>query len=136
MPLPDQLAGALRHSHTAPEADRRQFIRGVGMAVLTVHCLPLAACVEGPSSGERDAAPDSLKIASGPGKFGHVHDLAIPFALLSAPPAEGVALSTSKAFLHRHDLRLSQAELALVHGGGTVTQRASSHVFVIALTRA
>lgn len=120
--------------HAAP-ADRRRFVKGVGMAVLTVHCLPLLSCAADPSPLETAGAPDGLKILSSPGKFGHVHDLLIPLALLSAPPVQGVELTTGKAFLHQHNVRLSQADLALVHGGGTVTQKASSHVFVITLAK-
>lgn len=64
-----------------------------------------------------------------------MHDLLIPRALLSAPPVQGVALTTSKAFLRQHHVTLTQDELALVHRGGTVTQKASSHIFVIALAK-
>lgn len=115
--------------------DRRGFVRGIGMAVLTVHCLPLLSCAADPSPLEVAGAPDGLTIPSSPGKFGHVHDLLIPLALLTAPPVQGVELTTSKAFLHQHNVRLSQDDLTLVHGGGTVTQKASSHVFVIALAK-
>lgn len=119
----------------ALSADRRRFVKRVGMAVLTVHCLPLSGCSADQSSAEIADVVESLKVLSTPGKFGHVHDLVIPLALLSTPPAQGVALTTSKAFLHQHHVTLTQDELTRVHGGGTVTQKASSHRFVIALAK-
>jgi len=85
-------------------------------------------------SGESRAA-DDLIIKSGPGAFHHVHYLRIPNAVLAEPPARGAELTSSKAFLHQHRVVLSQKELRDVSEGGTVTQRASSHVFVIALAK-
>ena len=112
---------------------RRAFFSGVGVAVLTVQCLPLMACATAKSPSDGDAADDTLIIQSGPGAFGHVHDLAIPRAVLRTPPREGVELTSSKAFLHTHPIALSQKELVAVSQGGTVTKRGSSHRFVIAL---
>jgi hypothetical protein len=80
-------------------------------------------------------APDDLVIESGPGAFHHVHYLRIPEAALTAPPLEGVKVTSSKALFHQHPVALSQKELTEIHNGGTVSQRASSHVFVIALAR-
>jgi hypothetical protein len=76
---------------------------------------------------------DDLMIKSGPGAFHHVHYLRIPNAFLTAPPAHGAELTTTKALLHQHRIVLTQKELRDVNQGGTVIQRASSHVFVIAL---
>jgi len=64
-----------------------------------------------------------------------VHDLLIPFAILKAPPREGVALTTTEALLHRHTIGLTREQLITVNRGGTVTQKASSHLFVIALAK-
>ena len=85
----------------------------------------------------RDATQitDDLIIESGPGAFHHVHYLRIPIAFLTTPPAQGAALTTTKAFLHQHRIVLTQEELRSVNQGGTVIQRASSHVFVIALAK-
>lgn len=80
-------------------------------------------------------ATDDLIIESGPGAFHHVHYLRIPNALLTTPPAQGADLTTTKAFLHQHRIGLTQEDLRSVNRGGTVVQRASSHVFVIALAR-
>ena len=110
--------------------DRRRFVQRVGIAVLTVQCLPLTAHADGRSPDDHN-----LVIQSGPGAFGHVHDLLIPRAMLTTPPAQGVKLTSTTAFLHQHDITLTQKELTLVNQGGTVTQKASSHLFVIAWAR-
>jgi hypothetical protein len=103
--------------------DRREFIQGLGFAILTVQCLPLMAQETG----------DNLVIESGPGLFSHVHDLLIPYAVLNAPPPQGIKLTSTEAMFHQHNVALTQKELVTVKQGGTVTQKASSHLFVIAL---
>ena len=113
--------------------DRRRFIEGVGVAVLTVQCLPLIACGSGNSPSDGNQAADNLIIHSGPGFIPHVHDLLIPYAVLNAPPLEGVKLETTKALLHTHDVVLTQEELIIVNQGGTVTAKGGSHLFVIEL---
>lgn len=132
---PDQLVNVHRSiEHDTIASDRRRFIQEVGMAVLTVQCLPLIAQVAGnPPDGKQ--AGDNLIIQSGPGLFQHVHDLLIPYANLEAPPLQGVQLTSSQAMLHRHNIALTQKELTVVNKGGTVTQKASSHYFVIALAK-
>ena len=114
--------------------DRRKFIEGVGCAVLTAQLLPLIAHASGNSPSDDNEAADNLIIHSGPGFIPHVHDLLIPYAVLNAPPLQGVKLETTKALFHTHDVVLTQEELIIVNQGGTVTERASSHLFVIALT--
>ena len=114
---------------------RRRFIKAVGIAVLTVQCLPLMAQASAnpPSDGKKTA--DSLVIQSGPGAFSHVHDLLIPYAVLKAPPLEGIKLTTTEAVFHQHNIALTREQLISVNQGGTVTQKASSHLFVIALAK-
>lgn len=133
MTKPDQLVNIHRSIENGNEAialDRRKFIQEVGIAVLTVQCLPLIAHAAGnPPDG------DNLIVESGPGAFGHVHDLLIPKAVLKTPPVQGVELTSTKAFLHQHNIKLTRKELILVNQGGTVTQKASSHLFVIALAK-
>src|SRR5205085_1204610 len=82
-----------------------------------------------------EEAGGNLIIQSGPGLFDHVHDLLIPYALLKAPPLKGVQLTSTQAMLHQHNITLTQKELTIVNQGGTVTQKASSHRFVIALAQ-
>jgi hypothetical protein len=116
-------------------ADRREFIRGVGIAVLTVQCLDLVAHASTNPSTDGQERADDLIIQSGPGLFRHLHDLRIPYAVLNAPPPQGIKLTTTESLYHQHDIALTQNELAIVKQGGTVTQKASSHLFVIALAR-
>lgn len=114
-------------------SNRRTFIEAVGMAVLTVQCLPLIAHASATAPSDGQEATGSLTIRSGPGLFDHVHDLLVPYAVLNAPPPQGVELTSTKALFHQHTFLLTQKDLTTVHQGGTVTQKASSHVFVIAL---
>ena len=116
-------------------ADRRKFIKGVGFAVLTMQCLPLIAHASGDSPSDRNEATDSLIIQSSSGFVPHVHDLLIPYAVLNAPPLQGVGLKSTHALFHAHEVALTQKELIIVNQGGTVTQKASSHLFVIALAK-
>lgn len=115
--------------------DRRTFIEAVGMAVLTVQCLPLTAHASEHAPSEGKEAADSLIIRSGPGLLNHVHDLLVPYVVLKAPPTQGVELTSTQALLHQHTIVLTQKELTTVSQGGTVTQKASSHLFVIALAK-
>ena len=116
-------------------SERRKFMKAVGIAVLTVQCLPLMAHTleNQPTDGKNTA--DNLIIQSGPGAFSHVHDLLIPYAVLKAPPLEGVKLTSTEAVFHQHNIALTREQLISVNQGGTVTQKASSHLFVIALAK-
>ena len=114
------------------EIVRRKFIEGVGVAVLTAQFLPLIAHASGSSPSDSNEAADKLIIHSGPGFIPHVHDLLIPYAVLSAPPLQGVTLESTRALFHTHDVVLTQEELSAVSHGGTVTKIGGSHLFVIA----
>lgn len=115
--------------------DRRMFVKGVGFAVLTAQCLSLIACASGNSPSYDNEAANNLIIHSSSGYPPHVHDLLIPYAVLNAPPLQGVELKTTRAMLHAHRVVLTQKELITVNQGGTVTQKANSHLFVIALAK-
>ena len=115
--------------------DRRQFIKGVGFAVLTVQCLPLVADASGYSPNSGNTAADNLVVHSSSGFVPHAHDLLIPYAVLNSPPPQGVELSSTQAFFHTHKVVLTQKQLIAVSMGGTVTQKASSHLFVIELAK-
>ena len=119
----------------AVSLDRRQFLNQLGIAVLTVQCLSANALDSGDWHQGITGALDDLLIHSGPGAFSHEHDLLIPMAVIKTPPREGVHLTSSKALLHRHPISLTEQELTTVGLGGTVVQKASSHVFVIALAK-
>ena len=113
--------------------DRRKFIKGFGVAVLTVQFLPLIAHASGNSPSDGNEAVDNLIIHSGPGFIPHAHDLLIPYAVLNAPPLQGVRLESTRALFHTHEFVLTQEQLIAVNQGGTVTQIGGSHLFVIAL---
>jgi hypothetical protein len=115
--------------------DRRNFIKGVGFAVLTAQCLSLIACASGNSPSDGNKAADNLIIHSSAGTLSHVHDLLIPYAVLNAPPLEGVELKTTQAMFHMHQVVLTQEQLIIMNQGGTVNQKAGSHLFVIALAK-
>jgi len=115
--------------------DRRKFIKGVGFAILTAQCLSLIACASGHSASDGNKAADNLIIHSSSGTLSHVHDLLIPYAFLHAPPPQGVELKTTQAMFHMHPVALTQEQLITVKHGGTVNQKAGSHIFVIALAQ-
>ena len=117
------------------ECDRRTFLRGLGRAVLAVQSLALIGCESGDPPRDDKETVDNLILHSSPGNFDHVHDLLIPYALLRTPPSEGVKLLSTKSFFHRHEIALTQEELTTVNQGGSVTRKASSHLFVIALAK-
>jgi hypothetical protein len=114
---------------------RRQFLNQLGVVVLTVQCLSANALDSGDWHRVTAEGLDDLLIHSSPGAFSHTHDLLIPIAVIKTPPRQGVQLTSSKAFLHQHAISLTQQELTSVSQGGTVVQKASSHVFVIALAK-
>ena len=114
-------------------AGRRTFMKGVGVAVLTVQFLPLIAHASGDAASDGNEAADNLIIHSSRGFVPHVHDLLIPYAVLKAPPRQGVELTTTQALFHRHKVMLTREQLMIVNQGGTVTGKGGSHLFVIAL---
>jgi hypothetical protein len=101
--------------------------------VLAVQLLPMIAQAAANSPDDSNDPAKDLVIHSGPGLLGHVHDLLVPYAVLRMPPAEGVELTSTKAFLHTHNIRLTQADLEAITDGGTVSKKSSSHIFLIAL---
>jgi len=103
------------------------------MAVLTVQLLPAIARAAEGAAGASSARAGNLVIRSGQGFVPHTHDLSIPYAILRAPPAEGVKLTSSLARGHTHEVALSRDQLTAVNRGGTVTVKGGSHSFVIAL---
>ena len=72
--------------------DRREFIEGVGFAILTAQLFPLLAHASGNSPSDGNEAADNLIIRSGPGFVPHTHDLWIPYAILRTPPPQGATL--------------------------------------------
>jgi hypothetical protein len=111
---------------------RRQFLELLGYAALSVQ----VAC-----AGETAAPADSLAVTSSrASKLGdwvaHTHLLYVPMQLFRAPPREGVALSTTRTFLHSHEVVLTEAQLAAVVRGDTVLveDAVAAHTYSIALS--
>jgi len=115
--------------------DRRAFLKGLTFAVLSVQSLALIGCESGDPPLDEKIRDNNLVLRSSPGKFEHTHELVIPYELLRTPPRDGVTLLSSKGLFHRHEIVLDQEDLTTVNDGGTVTRKASSHIFVIALAR-
>lgn len=123
-------------SRHGAEADRRGFLAGTGLVLLSALALPAIAWVSEASPPDGPAPADTLVIRSGPGFVPHTHNLWIPYALLRSPPATGVTLISRPARGHTHQVALSRADLVAVDRGGTVSVNGGSHTFVIATARA
>ncbi|WP_421934238.1 hypothetical protein [Phenylobacterium sp.] len=120
----------------ANETHRRGVIAGVGLALLSLQVLPSAARAAAPSPAGGPPSAGALIIRSGQGFVPHTHDLWIPYAVLSAPPREGVTLTSTLARGHTHEVAFSHDELVAVHQGGTVSVKGGSHTFVVAIALA
>jgi hypothetical protein len=115
---------------------RRRFLKLLGQAALSVQILPLTGC----SSAVEVPPADSLVVTSSRNsKVGrwadHSHILYVPLRLFRVPPREGVTLTTTRTFLHTHEVVLTQAELATVARGGAVQVKDTNgtHTFSIEL---
>jgi len=113
---------------------RRRFLVLLGYAALSVQILPLT----GDASAAQTAPADSLAVTSSRNsKLGrwayHSHILYVPLQLFRVPPQQGVTLSTTWAFLHFHDVALTQAQLVTIARGGTVRVSGGTHTFSIEL---
>jgi hypothetical protein len=115
---------------------RRQFLKLLGYAALSIQILPLTGC----SSAEETAPPDSLAVTSSRNsKLGrwayHSHLLYVPLQLFRAPPRQGVTLSTTRTYFHSHEVPLTQDQLFTVARGGAVqvNDSAGAHSFSIQL---
>ncbi len=117
-------------------ADRRGFIKRAGFALLSVQLLPSVARAQERAAGDRNDAAENLIIRSGQGFVPHTHDLWIPYAILRAPPPQGVTLISTKARDHTHEVVLSHDQLAAVNSGEAVSAKGGSHTFVIAMALA
>ena len=116
---------------------RREFLKLLGYAALSLQILPLTAC----SLPEAEAPADSLAVTSSRGsKLGHwadhSHILYVPLQAFRIPPRQGVVLSTTRTYLHSHTVALTQAQLITVGRGGTVQVDDSTgvHSFSIELS--
>jgi hypothetical protein len=116
---------------------RRRALELLGIAALSVAILPVTG---GACGGAETAPPDSLAvISSRASKLGrwvaHTHVLYVPLKLFRAPPREGVMLSTTLTYFHRHEVALTEAQLVTIARGDNVRVKDSSaaHSYSIAL---
>ncbi|MEQ1876280.1 MAG: twin-arginine translocation signal domain-containing protein [Bdellovibrionia bacterium] len=110
------------------QVGRRDFIKGAGLATLSVFVVS-AAKAQDVLFGE-----ESLLIRSGRGRlFEHYHNLELPYKYLSNPPAGGVALYTTKTAWHFHKVPLTQVQLTAIAEGQkvTVADTVRDHLYVI-----
>lgn len=119
-----------------PPTDRRHLLEKAGLVLLAVQLLPSIARSSQALPRATSNPADALVVRSGPGFVPHTHDLWIPFALLKAPPSEGVKLTSTPSRGHTHEVALSRDELASVNRGGSVSVKGGSHTFLIALAAA
>jgi hypothetical protein len=115
---------------------RREFLKLLGFAALTVQIVPMLGC----EHGEEPAPPDSLAVTSSrTSKLGewvaHTHVLYVPLRLFTAPPPEGVSLSTTRTYFHSHQVVLTQDQLAAIARGDEVRvkDQSSAHDYSIRL---
>jgi hypothetical protein len=113
--------------------DRREFVQKLAVAILALQIAPLAQACSSLDEPSPAASGDALVATSTAGLFGHFHRLSILRELLESPPAQGVVLETTRAFLHRHSVQLSAEELSAIGSGKTVTRQISSHRLAICL---
>lgn len=113
--------------------DRRKIVKGLGVATLVILIAPLAQGCDSLDDESSAVSGATLIGVTTQGLFGHVHQLSIDRVLLENPPAEGVALETTRSLFHRHAVRLSAEELLAVGSGKTVTRQFSSHRLAICL---
>jgi hypothetical protein len=116
---------------------RRQFLKLLGYAALSIQILPLTGC----DSAVETPPTDSLAVTSSrDSKLGrwayHSHVLYVPLQLFRAPPAQGVTLSTTWTYFHSHQVALTEAQLVTVARGGAVQVQDSggAHTFSIQLS--
>lgn len=113
--------------------DRRAFAKELAAASSVIVIAPLTQACDSLDEERSAVSGRALVVATTEGLFGHVHQLRIDRALLENPPAQGVALETTRALFHRHAVRLSAEDLSAIGSGKTVTRQISSHRLVICL---
>jgi len=115
---------------------RREFLKLLGLAALSVQVMPLSGC----ASGEEPAPADSLAVTSSlNSKLGrwvyHSHVLYVPLQLFREPPPDGATLSTTRTYFHSHRVELTRAQLTAIARGDTVqvADLSEAHTYSIRL---
>jgi hypothetical protein len=112
---------------------RREFVKELAVVTLVIQIAPLAQACDPLDEEDPAVSGNALIATSTEGLFGHFHRLSILRELLESPPAQGIAIDTTRALFHRHSVRLSAEDLLAIADGKTVTRRISSHRLVICL---
>jgi hypothetical protein len=113
--------------------NRREVVKELAVATLVIAIAPLVQACDSLDEERSTVGGGALVATTTEGLFGHVHQLSIDGKLLERPPAEGVAIETTRSLFHRHDIRLSADELLAIGSGKTVTRQISSHRLEICL---
>jgi hypothetical protein len=113
--------------------NRRDVVKELAVATLVIALAPLVQACDSVDEERSAAGSDALVVTTTEGLLGHVHDLSIDEHLLESPPAEGVAIETTRSLFHRHTIQLSADELLAIKSGNTVTRQISSHHLAICL---
>jgi hypothetical protein len=90
---------------------RREFVKELAVATLVIQIAPLAQACDSLDEEDRAVTGNALIATSTEGLFGHFHRLSILRELLESPPAQGIAIDTTRALFHRHSVRLSAEDV-------------------------
>ena len=117
--------------------ERREFLIGVGAALLVPAFAAVSGCTSSTSSTSSDSFDVGSSPAQGPGGYPHTHVLRVLRADLANPPAGGVTYITGISEGHVHQVILSGTELVDIQSGKVVSKTSSiasghQHVFAIA----
>jgi hypothetical protein len=100
---------------------RRDFIRSASQSVAVLTIAPWHGAMAASPDPQTD---DTLRILSGESQYaplpGHLHYLDIPLEVFEEPPVDGVELTTTRAYAHRHKVVLTQEQIQHIADGGAV----------------
>ncbi|HSB33381.1 MAG TPA: hypothetical protein VLG39_02885 [Nitrospirota bacterium] len=97
--------------------DRREFLIGLGIALVAgPAAISLNSCGSSSSSGS-PAPANTFSVTSNPDNTGHSHNVFIPFADLTNPPAGGQTYTSDGS--HVHQITLTQQQLTDINNGGS-----------------
>lgn len=99
--------------------NRRDLLKSAGLGLVALAVLPLTE-----NTAHAVANCEVGKVLSGESAFaplpGHLHYISISVDQLRNPPAQGLTLSTTWAYGHKHKVIITQADLQTIRHGGEV----------------
>jgi hypothetical protein len=115
------------------KVSRREFLVAAGRLMIALPAgWAIAGCGSSSSNATAGGCADAGKLASSGTSLvftsscdaSHTHDFTLMTTELSAPAASGVMRDTSIDTFdnHKHTVTLTEAELAMIQGGATVTK--------------